>query len=345
MSAPTNNPASSPAPSSGPPAGALSRRFTLSRAKEQLIQFALLLCALVSVATTVGIVFVLVVESVVAIPGLGEETGVGQDRSNAAFFERVSPKEFFFGTKWTPAFRDKNFGVLPLVAGTFWVAGLAAVVGLPIGVFSAVSLSEYSSPRVRSIVKPVLELLAGVPSVVYGYFALQFITPYLIKPIFQDLLGMRVSTYNALSGGIVVGIMIVPMVCSLSEDALRAVPRSLREAGYALGSTKFDVSVRVVLPAAISGIIASFLLAVSRAIGETMAVAMAVGHRPNLTWNPLESMQTMTGFIVNISLGDTPTGSIEYKSLYAVGLTLFCMTLAMNIISQRVMRRYREVYQ
>lgn len=329
----------------GTQAGSLARRFTVSRLKEQAIQFALLMCALVSVATTVGIVFVLVVESVVSIPGLGEEVGTGEGRSNAAFFERVSPKEFFLGTKWTPSFRDKHFGVLPLVAGTFWVAGLAAVVGLPIGVCSAISLSEYSSPRMRSIVKPVLELLAGVPSVVYGYFALQFITPYLIKPIFEDLMGFRVGTYNALSGGIVVGIMIVPMVCSLSEDALRAVPRSLREAGYALGSTKFDVSVRVVLPAAISGIIASFLLAVSRAVGETMAVAMAVGQSPNLTWNPLLSMQTMTSFIVNISMGDTPTGSIEYKSLYAVGLTLFCMTLAMNIISQRVMRRYREVYQ
>jgi phosphate transport system permease protein len=326
-------------------AGTLARRFTLTRAREQLIHLLLFLCALVSIATTIGIVFVLVTEALVSVPGMGEHVGSGADRSNAAFFERVSPIEFFTGTEWTPSFRDKHFGVLPLVAGTFWVAGLAAVVGLPIGVFSAISLSEYSSPRVRSIIKPVLELLAGVPSVVYGYFALQFVTPYLIKPVFEDLFGMRVETYNALSGGIVVGIMIVPMVCSLSEDALRAVPRSLREAGYALGSTKFDVSVRVVLPAAISGIIASFLLAVSRAIGETMAVAMAVGQRPNLSWNPLESMQTMTGFIVNISLGDTPTGSIEYKSLYAVGLTLFAMTLGMNIISQRVMRRYREVYQ
>jgi phosphate transport system permease protein len=181
--------------------------------------------------------------------------------------------------------------------------------------------------------------------VVYGYFALEFVTPYTIRPLFQGLLGFDVDGYNALSAGIVVGIMVIPMVSSLSEDALRAVPRSLREAGYALGSTKFDVSVKVVLPAAFSGIMAAFLLAISRAIGETMAVVIAAGNSPVMTVNPLRSIQTMTAYIVNVSLGDTPAGSIEYKSLYAVGLTLFCMTLVMNILSQWVMRRFREVYQ
>jgi phosphate transport system permease protein len=329
-------------PVSGNPAGPLARRFTLQRAREQLIQFVLFLCGLLSIVTTAGIVYVLFTESVVAVPGLSEPAPYGESR---AFFQEVSPWDFFTDTEWAPTFRDKRFGVLPLVCGTFLVAGIAALVGLPIGILSAVYLSEYAAPRVRSIIKPVLELLAGVPSVVYGYFALDFITPYLIRPVFQDLLGLEVEGLNALAGGVVVGIMIIPMVCSLSEDALRAVPRSLREAGYALGSTKFDVSVKVVLPAAFSGIVASFLLAVSRAVGETMAVAIACGQGPNLTLNPLEHTQTMTSFIVNISTGDTPAGSIAIKSLYAVALTLFCLTLTMNVISQRVMRRYREAYQ
>src|SRR5690606_17355333 len=203
---------------------------------------------------------------------------------------------------------------------------------------------EYATPRVRSIVKPTLEILAGIPTVVYGFFGLFVVTPYVIRPIFGTLLGLDVDGYNALAGGIVVGIMIIPMVCSLSEDALRAVPVSLREAGYALGSTKFDVSAKVVLPAAFSGIVAAFLLAISRAIGETMAVAMCCGVSPNLTANPLSSIQTMTSFIVNISLGEAAAGSKEYKSLYAVALTLFVLTLLMNIVSQSVMRRFREVY-
>jgi phosphate transport system permease protein len=319
--------------------GSLARRFTIRRASEQLIRFALLLCALISIITTLGIVIALVTEAVIPLPGTG---GKG-----TAFFQEVSLREFFGSTEWTPNYSGKqqHFGIWPLLSGTFLVAGIAAAVGLPIGILSAIYLSEYASPRVRSIIKPVLELLAGIPSVVYGYFALMFVTPYLLRPIFQELLGLDVEIYNAFSAGIVVGIMILPMVCTLSEDALRAVPRSLREAGYALGSTKYDVSAKVVLPAAISGIVASFLLAVSRAVGETMAVVIAAGNNPKLTLNPLDSIQTMTSFIASISMGETPIGTIEYKSLYAVGLCLFCITLMMNMISQRVMRRYREVYQ
>jgi phosphate transport system permease protein len=310
----------------------LRKQYTVARFQEQVIETALLLCALVSIITTVGIIFVLVTESVFSVSG------------EKAFFQVVSPLEFFFGTQWSPQFADKHFGVLPLLCGTVLVAGIAALTGLPAGMLAAIYLSEYATPALRRVVKPFLEILAGIPTVVYGYFALEFITPFVLKPIFQSALGWDIDGFNALSGGLVVGIMIIPMVCSLSEDALRAVPRSLREAGYALGSTKYDVCVKVVVPAATSGIIASFLLALSRAIGETMAVVIACGQSPVLTLNPLRSIQTMTSFMVNISLGDTPAGSIEYKSLYAVGLTLFCMTLAMNVLSQHVMHRFREVY-
>lgn len=301
--------------------------------KERIILLSLLLCALVSIFTTLAIIVVLLSETVFGTAG------------STGFFQKVSVVEFFTDTQWTPSFEDKHFGVLPLMAGTFLVAGLAAVVGLPIGLSSAIYLSEYAHPRTRNIVKPFLEILAGIPTVVYGYFALIFITPYVLKPIFQDLLGFNVGVFNAASAGIIVGVMIIPMVCSLSEDALRAVPKSLREAGYALGSTKYDVSVKIVVPAAFSGIISSFLLAIARAVGETMAVSIAAGQLPQLTANPLQSIQTMTSFIVNISMGDTPIGSVEYQSLYAVALTLFCITLAMNMMSQVILRKYREVYQ
>lgn len=312
---------------------ALKKRFSLARAKEQLIQFGLLLCALLSIATTVGIIYVLVSNAIVAIPPA------------TAFFQEIPLREFFTETRWTPQYAEKHFGILPLLTGTLLVAGIAALIGLPIGLASAVYLSEYAAPRTRQIVKPILEILAGIPTVVYGYFALVFVTPYVLRPIFQGLLGIDVDVFNAASAGIVVGIMIIPMVSSLSEDALRAVPRGLREAGFALGSTKYDVSVKVVVPAAFSGIVASFLLAISRAIGETMAVTIAAGQTPALTLNPFRSVQTMTAFIVNVSLGDTPVGSLEYMSLYAVGLTLFVITLSMNIISQYVLRRFREAYQ
>lgn len=321
------------------PAGPLAKRFTLQRAIERVIRGALFLCALLSIVTTLGIVIALLAETVLPI-----SAGAG---SSGPFFAEVSLWEFFTDTHWSPNFAgdQQHFGILPLLCGTLLIAGIAAFVGLPIGILSAVYLSEYASPRTRSIIKPVLELLAGIPSVVYGYFALTVITPYVLRPIFQNGLGMTVDIFNALSPGIVVGVMILPMVCSLSEDALRAVPRSLREAGYALGSTKFDVSAKVVLPAAVSGILASFILAISRAIGETMAVAMAGPQLPRLTLNPLTGGQTMTSFIANISMGETPIGTVEYKSLYAVGLCLFCITLTMNVVSQWVMRRYREAYQ
>src|SRR5690606_17464143 len=229
------------------------------------------------------------------------------------------------------------FGVLPLLAGSFLVAIGAAVIALPVGLASAIYLSEYAPPRVRAILKPALEILAGVPTVVFGYFALTFVTP-LLREIWP-----QTNIFNAASASIVVGIMIIPLVASLSEDAMSAVPRSLREGAYALGATKFEVATRTVVPAALSGIIASFILAISRAIGETMAVVIAAGNTPNLTINPLESIQTMTAYIVQISLGEAPVGSIEYRTLFAVGLTLFIVTLLMNVLSIFVLRRFREV--
>jgi phosphate transport system permease protein len=259
------------------------------------------------------------------------------------FFRMIPITDFLTGIEWFPS--SGKYGVVVLVWDTILVAVVAGVFGLPMGLAIAIYLSEYATPRTRSIVKPILEILAGIPTIVYGFFALTFITPVVLQPIFHDLLGFHVGQFNILSGGLVVGVMIIPMVSSLSEDVLRAVPRSLREASYALGSTRLDVSLRVVVPAALSGIIAAFLLAISRAIGETMAVTLAVGMKPNLTLNVLDSAQTMTSFIVNIMSGDVEVGSPEEKSLYAVGLTLFLMTLLMNILSQMVLRRFREVYQ
>lgn len=267
------------------------------------------------------------------------EAAVPQPSMRRAFLE------FATGTEWAPQFAEKHFGILPLLCGTLLVAGIASLIGIPIGLASAMYLSEYATPRTRSIVKPILEVLAGIPTVVYGYFALVFITPYLLRPIFSSLLGFEVDVYNAASAGVTVGIMIIPTISSMSEDVLRAVPRGLREAAYGLGSTKFDVSVRVVLPAALSGIFASFLLAVSRAIGETMAVTIAAGQNPQLTLNPFLAIESMTAYIVNVSMGDTPAGSVEYTSIYAVAMTLFLITLATNILSQVVLRRFREVYQ
>ncbi len=306
----------------------LVRRFSLTAFKEAIIKGLLFGCAFLSIFTTIAIIWVLLTNTL-------------------SFFEDVSLAEFLGDTRWTPQFEgeQKHFGIWPLITGTFLVAIIAASIGLPLGLLSAIYLSEYASPKMRNIAKPILEILAGIPTVVFGYFALVFVTPFVLRPILQTMLGFEVGIYNALSAGIVVGIMIVPTVCSLSEDALRVVPNGLREAAYALGSTKLDVSVRVVVPAALSGIIASFLLAFSRAVGETMAVTIAAGQQPVLNINPLQSVETMTAFIVNISLGDTPAGSIEYKSLYAVAFTLFALTLTMNIISQWVMRRYREEYQ
>lgn len=288
---------------------------------EYLIQAVLFACALLSIVTTAAIIFVLLRETV-------------------AFFGDVSFVGFAFGTKWSALIEPRSFGILPLIWGTIVVAGIAGMIALPVGLGAAIFLSEYADSRVRGILKPTLEILAGVPTIVYGFFAVQFVTPQL-----QRLLGERVEFFNALSAGIVVGIMIIPMVSSLSEDAMSAVPQGLREAAYGLGGTRFDVSTRVVVPAALSGIVASFILALSRAIGETMAVVLAAGSTPNLSLNPLESFQTMTAFIVQVALGDAPAGSIQYRALFAVGMTLFLMTLVMNVVSQMLLRRFRDVYQ
>ena len=296
------------------PRGAHPRRWT-----ERAIQAALFLCATLSVLTTAGIVVVLVAETVL-------------------FFREVSLIEFFTGTEWTPMFRPQRFGILPLVCGTLWIAVGSALVAVPIGLASAVYLSEYASPRLRALVKPTLEILAGIPSVVYGYFAV-----VLVSPLVRRLVPSA-DVFNAVTASVAVGVMILPTIASLSEDVLRSVPRSLREAAYALGSNKFEVTVRVVVPAALSGIVASFLLGISRAIGETMAVTLAAGATPKLTLNPFQSIQTMTGYIAQVSLGDTPAGTLEYRTIFAVGMALFLMTLVMNVLSQWVLAKYRERY-
>tara|TARA_R110002020_G_scaffold199522_4_gene400981 strand:- start:1286 stop:2239 length:954 start_codon:yes stop_codon:yes gene_type:complete len=310
----------------------LAAKTSVRRVWEQFVQFLLFTCAFISVVTTAAIVFVLVTESIV---GLGD---------SVAFFQQVSLWNFLTDTKWAPQYGAGEFGILPLLVGTMWITGIAALIGIPFGLATAIYLSEYASPKTRGIIKPLLEILAGIPTVVYGYFALVFITPLVIEPVGR-FLGIQVDTFNALSAGIVVGIMIIPMVSSLSEDVLRAVPRGLREAGYALGSTRFDVSVKVVLPAALSGVLASFLLAISRALGETMAVTIAGGVMPNLTLNPFEQVCTMTSNIVTMAGSDSPAGSVEYRSIYAVALTLFVITFVMNVLSQFILNKYREVYQ
>jgi phosphate transport system permease protein len=254
-------------------------------------------------------------------------------------FFRVAPlTEFLFGTEWTPLFADKRFGVLPLVVGTLLVSAIAMAVALPMGLLSAVYLSEYAGPRVRRVIKPVLEVLAGVPTVVYGYFALLFVTP-LLQQIIPSLAG-----FNALSPGIVMGIMILPLVSSLSEDAMRAVPNGLREASYALGATRMQTSLTVVVPAAFSGITAAFILAISRAVGETMIVAVAAGQQPRLTLDPRVPIETMTAYIVQVSLGDTPAGTLEYRTIFAVGMLLFLGTFGLNLVSTWLRDRYREEY-
>lgn len=305
-----------------------------SRVHEKLIQVFLFFCAAISILTTAGIITVLLSNAVYA-PGDGK-----------AFFERVSLWEFLTGTHWkTVDGPEGRFGVLPLLSGTLMVGLIASFVCIPTGLGAAVYMSEYAAPGERNLIKPMLEILAGIPTVVYGFFALKVITPYLLKPIFQDALGIPVETYNILSAGLVVGLMVTPLVASLSEDVIRAVPRSLREAAFALGSTRLDVSARVVVPAALSGILAAVLLAFSRAIGETMAVTIAAGSRIQLATNSLEGAATMTAFMVQQSSGDSSADSIGYKSIYAVGLALFVMTLTINLISGWIMRRYREVYQ
>lgn len=297
-----------------------TRRFGGRALKEQAISAVLFVLALVSILTTFGIVFVLFEESF-------------------RFFREVSLIEFFTGTRWTPLFASKSFGVLPILNATVLIAGIALLVAVPFGLGSAVYLAEFAPRRVRSVLKPTLEILAGVPTVVYGYFALQFLTP-LLRKIFPEM-----QVFNALSAGMAMGIMIIPLVASLSEDALSAVPRSLRDAAAGVGATDMETVVSVTIPAALSGIVASFILAMSRAVGETMIVAIAAGNSPNLIFNPLQGMQTMTAYIVQVSLGDTPRGTIEYQTIFAVGLTLFFMTLALNLVSRWVVRRFREQYE
>ena len=303
------------------------------RIHEKIIQTGLLLSACLSILTTAGIVGVLLVN---AVSSPGEST---------AFFEDVSISEFLFGTDWNPVEGESaRFGILPLICGTMHVAVISSLISVPAGLGAAIYMSEYAGPRERAFLKPVLELLAGIPTVVYGFFALRFVTPWLLQPFFE-LFGIHIGPYNVLSGGIVVGVMVTPLVASLSEDVIRAVPRTLREAAYALGSTKLDVSMRVVVPAALSGILAAFLLAFSRAIGETMAVTIACGNTVQVTANPLGSVMTMTGAMVLQSSGDTSLDSVSYKSIYAIGLALFSMTLVIYVISGWIMRRFREVYQ
>lgn len=296
-----------------------SRR--LEQVKERAIHVVLFGCALISILTTAGIIWVLTSESY-------------------RFFERIGVGEFLFGTRWAPLLEPVDYGVLPLVCGTFLVAGGALFVAVPLGLAAAVYLSEYARPRVRAVLKPALEILAGIPTVVYGYFALMFITPYVLRPLVPGT-----EVFNAASAAIVVGVMIIPTVASLSDDAFRAVPGTLREAAYALSATRFEVSARVVLPAGMSGVVAAILLAFARAIGETMAVTLAAGAMPKLTLNPLVSIQTMTSYIVQVSLGDTPHGTIEYQTIFAVGMLLFVITFSFNVVAQRILRRFREVYE
>jgi phosphate transport system permease protein len=291
---------------------------------ERVIQGVLLLCALVSVATTAGIVV-----------ALAEPT--------IEFFQSVNFFDFIGGKDWAPLFKPASFGVLPLVTATLVITGVALCVCLPFGLGAAIYLSEYASDRTRKILKPLLEILAGIPTVVYGFFALTFVTP-LLQDIWPAFLGDPPRVFNALAAGIVMGVMILPTIASLSEDALSAVPLGLRQGAYALGATKREVATRVVVPAALSGIVASFVLGISRAVGETMIVLIAAGGTPNLSANPSEAMQTMTAFIAAAGLGDQPTGSVGYKTIFAVGSTLFVATLIMNMISIKLVRRYREEY-
>ena len=287
---------------------------------EDVVKALLALCALISVATTVGIVAALLEPSI-------------------EFFREVSIVDYFTGTNWAPLFEPSSFGVLPLVAGTLAVTFWACLVCMPFGLGAAIYLSEYAQPRARRSLKPALEVLAGIPTVVYGFFALTFFTPLL-----QDI-GIEVDTFNILSAGIVMGVMLIPTVASISEDAMSAVPQELRDGAYGLGASRLQVSTRIVVPAAISGIIASYVLAISRAIGETMIVLIAAGGIAQLTFDAREPAQTMTAFIAATGIGDVPTGSIEYKTIFAVGLTLFVATLVMNVISIRLVRKYREIYE
>jgi len=287
--------------------------------KEKVIESILFLAAMVSVFTTLGIVYILVSESVV-------------------FFSHVPIRDFLFDTQWTPLFDDAHFGIMVLLSGTLVSSGVALLVAIPLGTVIAIYLSEFAGPRIREVAKPLLELLSGVPTIVYGYFALLFVTP-LLQRFLPELPG-----FNLLSAGLVMGIMIIPTVSSIAEDAMRAVPMTLREGSYAMGATRFQTAVKVVVPAAFSGIMAAYILGISRAVGETMILAVAAGMQPNLTWNPMEPAATITAFIVQVALGDLPHGSVGYQTIFAAGLTLMLMTLLFNIAGYWLRHKYRERY-
>jgi phosphate transport system permease protein len=287
-----------------------------------LIRGLLVLAAAISLLTTAGIIYALLEETIV-------------------FFREVGVGEFLFGTKWTPLFQPASFGVLPLVAGTLATTLIGLLVAIPLGLGAAIYLSEYARPRVRKVIKPILELLAGIPTIVFGYFALTFFTPTVLRDFFH----LNVGIFNALAAGIIIGFLIIPIVASISEDAMRAVPQSLREGAFGLGASKIQVTLRVVFPAALSGIVASVVLAMSRAVGETMVVVIAGGLQPQWGADVGKSMETLTAFVAATAKGDVPTGSIEYKTLFAVGTTLFVITLVLNIISIRFVRKYRQVYE
>jgi len=296
----------------------LSRKFTRN-VSERLIEAVLFAAATVSVLTTLGIVYVLVSESY-------------------HFFQHVSIVDFLTDNQWTPLFDDAHYGIMVLVSGTLVSSGVALLVAIPMGTIIAIYLSEFANPKVRETAKPILELLGGIPTIVFGYFALLIVTP-LLQKVFPELPG-----FSLLSAGLVMGIMIVPYISSLSEDAMRAVPMSMREGSYAMGATKLHTALHVVVPAAVSGLAASYILGISRAVGETMILAVAAGMQPNLTWNPMEPAATITSYIVQVALGDLPHGSIGYQTIFAAGLTLLLITLAFNIIGQWMRRRFREAY-
>ena len=287
--------------------------------KERVIEFILMMAALSAVFTTFAIVAILLYESF-------------------GFFETVSLVEFFTGTEWTPLFEDAHYGIMPLIAGTLTTSFVALAVAVPVGTIAAIYLSEFASHKTREITKPILELLVGVPTIAFGYFALLFVTP-LLQIIYPDLPG-----FNMLSAGLVMGVMIIPYIASVAEDAMRAVPMSMREGSYAMGATRFQTAIRVVTPAATSGIVAAYILAVSRAVGETMVVAVAAGQQPTLTFDPTEGAATITAYIVQVAMGDLPHASIGYQSIFAAGLVLFAMTLTVNLIGHVVRKKYREQY-
>ena len=299
----------------------VSLRQSRPRYGEKLIRALLAVAALVSIITTFGIVISLLIPSI-------------------EFFSEVPLTDFLFGTTWTPLFKNGEFGVLPLLSGTIVITLIAIAVAIPLGLGASIYLSEYASSRVRKILKPTLEVLAGIPTVVFGFFALEFLTQLVLVKIFPGI-----EVFNALSAGLIMGVMIIPTIASLSEDAMAAVPSGLRDGAYALGSSKRQTAVKVVIPAALSGIVAAFVLGISRAIGETMIVTVAAGLQPQLSFNPLNGMQTMTSYIAAAGSGDLATGSIEYKSIFAVGMLLFVLTFIMNIFSVRLVRRFRQAYQ